>query len=121
MWSNSVTQLVCEIISYDTPPSCITANILSQAKTTHPSSTVLHNIPSINYILECRSVLLCITKTLATFESAKIPTWEHLFTDGTISQQVTNKNFIIGVPEENGEGFNSIMLSCSILAKDETS
>ena len=30
------------------------------------------------------------------------------------------KNVIIGLPEENGEGFKSIMLSCSILARDET-
>ena len=30
-------------------------------------------------------------------------------------------NIIIGVPEENGEGFKSIMLSWYIMEKDETS
>ena len=31
------------------------------------------------------------------------------------------QNVITGAPEENGEGLNSIIMSCSIIAKYETS
>ena len=76
IWPNAVTQLFCEMISHYTPPSCITANIISQAKSTHWTSTVIHQITPINWTQEWRSVLLCITKTLDVFEPAKIPTWK---------------------------------------------
>ena len=76
MWPNTVTLFVCAIISHYTTPPCIAANILSQEQTTHTKLTVVIQIPSINYIQECHSVLLCITKNLDVFEPAKIPTWK---------------------------------------------
>ena len=84
--------------------------ILYPRKKIHPKSTVVHQIPSINYTRERRSVLLCITKNMPAFELAKILTWNFFFTDGTIRWQVAIQNVIIDLPEENGEGFKSIMM-----------
>ena len=50
IFNNAVTKLVCEIILHYTPPYCISANILSQAQTTHPILTVVNHLPSINHI-----------------------------------------------------------------------
>ena len=71
MWPNTITQFVCEIILHYNPLSCIAANILSQVQTTHPILTVVNQIPSMNYIQEYSSILLCITKTMTTFEPEK--------------------------------------------------
>ena len=73
MWPNTITQLVCEIILHYNPLSCVAANILSQAQTTHPTLTVVNQIPSMNYIQECSSIFLCITKTMTMVEPEKYP------------------------------------------------
>ena len=54
MWQNSVTQLFCEILFHYTTPPCMSANILSQAQTTHPTSTFHLScfcLQSITYLL----------------------------------------------------------------------
>ena len=67
----------------------------------------------------CRSVLLHVTKTLASYQIGKANSYEQLFSDGTSRRQTSIQNVIIRFLLDGG--FKTITLSTSIIAEDETS
>ena len=69
-WPMFVVEIILELLSHRTPPSCIAANILSISSLLNPNYNVVEELPATNYIRECRSVLGYITKTLAVFQLA---------------------------------------------------
>ena len=82
-WDPIVTQLVIEMLSHGTPPSCISANILSVVKLLMPGAPIIEELPSLRFIRNCRTVSLHLSKTLAAFEIASQDSITQLFTDGT--------------------------------------
>ena len=46
-WSDTVTQLVLELLAHLTPPSRISSNILSVAKVILPNSDVMNQLPGV--------------------------------------------------------------------------
>ena len=80
---------------------------------------IIQELPSIRFVRRCRSVLLHVTKTLASFQIGKANSYEQLFSDGTSRRQTSIQNVIIRFLLDGG--FKTITLSTSIIAEDETS
>ena len=49
-WDPILTQLVVEMLSHGTPPSCISANILSVVKLLMPGAPIIEELPSLRFI-----------------------------------------------------------------------
>lgn len=118
-WSWRSVQMVLELLSHRTPPSCISANILTVASIINPQQTTVKELPSVNFIRECRSVLSHLTKTLAAYQLAKHPILSEIFNDGTNRRQTSIQNCILGYMSDNG--FKTLTLSTSILPENESS
>jgi hypothetical protein len=86
-WDPIVTQLVIEMLVHGTPPSSISANILSVCKLLFPGVPIIKELPSVRYVCNCRTVSLHLAKTLAAFEIASQGVFSQLFTDGTTRRQ----------------------------------
>ena len=72
-WSDTITQLVLELLAHRTPPSCISSNILSVAKVILPNSDVINQLPGVEFISLCRGTLSYLTKMLESNELAIAP------------------------------------------------
>ena len=96
-WSPIVTQLVVEMLANGTPPSAVSANILSVCKLLFPGAPIVRELPSIRFVRSCRTVLLHLAKTLAAYEIACTDVYEQLFTDGTTRRQTEFQNVVIGI------------------------
>ncbi len=78
MWDHKLIQLIVEMLAHCTPPSCVTPNILSAAEL-----LFVKELPSQRFVCSCCSVLLYMTKTLASYQVAKTDPYEQFFSDGT--------------------------------------
>ena len=87
-WGPVVTQLVVEMLANGTPPSAISANILSVCKLLIPDAPIIDELPSIRFVRSCRTVLLHLAKTLAAYEIASQEVFQQLFTDGTTEDRL---------------------------------
>ena len=106
------------MLAHRTPPSCVVPNILSAAKILLPNVNIIQEVPSIRFVRSCRSVLLHVTKTLASYHIGKANSFEKFFSDGTSRRQTSIQNVIIRFLSDGG--FKTITLSTSIIAEDET-
>jgi hypothetical protein len=106
------------MLAHRTPPSCVVPNILSAAEVLLPNVSIIQEVPSIRFVRSCRSVLLHVTKTLASYQIGKANSYEQLFSDGTSRRQTSIQNVIIRFLSDGG--FKTITLSTSIIAEDET-
>ncbi len=118
-WDSRTTQLILEMLAHRTPPSCVAPNILLAAEILLPNVNIIQELPSIRFVRSCRSVLLHVTKTLASYQIGKANSYEQLFSDGTSRRQTSIQNVIIRFLLDGG--FKTITLSTSIIAEDETS
>lgn len=121
-WPEWIVQIIIELLSHRTPPSCISPNILTIAESLHPGMLVAENrteLPSLQFIRECCTVLVVVTKTLAAYQLAKAESFKQLFSDGTSRWQTAIQNVVVSILTE--AGYNAITLSSGIIAKDETS
>ena len=115
-WGPVVTQLVVEMLANGTPPSAISANILSVCKLLIPDAPIIEELPSIRFVRGCRTVLLHLAKTLAAYEIASQEVFEQLFTDGTSRRQTEFQNVIIGVLTP--AGYRRVALDGCILSEE---
>jgi hypothetical protein len=106
------------MLAHRTPPSCVVPNILSAAEILLPNVNIIQEVPSIRFVRSCRSVLLHVTKTLASYQIGKANSYEQFFSDGTSRRQTSIQNVIIRFLSDGG--FKTITLSTSIIAEDET-
>ena len=117
-WDTRTTPLIPEMLAHHTPPSCVVPNILVAAEILLPNVKIIQEIPSIRFVFSCRSVLLHVTKTLASYQIGKANSYKQLFSDGTSGRQTSIQNVIIRFLLDGG--FKTITLSTSIIAEDET-
>eukprot|EP00956_Cyclotella_meneghiniana_P019310 scaffold32996_cov35-Cyclotella_meneghiniana.AAC.3 len=89
-WDPIVTQLVIKMLAHQTPPSCVSANILSVVKLLVPEAPIVEELPSVRFVRNCRSVLLHLSKTHAAYEIAIQDRFLQLFTDGTTRRQTVS-------------------------------
>ena len=116
-WPVHVVLLICELLVGGTPPSAIPANIQTMsAAFTGAEATEL---PSINFVRQCRTVLQNINETLSALRLGQADTWHQLFTDGTTRRQIAFQNLVIALMVD-GKLDPVIVSSCMIL-EDETS
>eukprot|EP00956_Cyclotella_meneghiniana_P011123 scaffold15566_cov34-Cyclotella_meneghiniana.AAC.1 len=115
-WGPVVTQLVVEMLANGTPPSAISANILSVCKLLIPDAPIIDELPSIRFVRSCRTVLLHLAKTLAAYEIASQEVFQQLFTDGTTRRQTEFQNVIIGVLTP--AGYRRVALDGCILSEE---
>jgi len=120
IWEEWFVQMILEMLSHRTPPTCISANILTVAELLHPNNTdIVKQLPGITFIQDCRSIVTVVTKTIATYQLASVSEYKQLFTDGTSHRQTEIQNAVVGILT-NG-GYKMITLSSGILLENETS
>ncbi len=115
-WDPIVTQLVIEMLAHQTPPSCVSANILSVVKLLMPEAPIIEELPSIRFIRNCRTVSLHLSKTLAAYEIAKQDIFLQLFTDGTTRRQTEFQNLVIGILTSSG--YRRVALDSCIISEE---
>jgi hypothetical protein len=49
-WDETVTQLVVELLAHRTPPSCVSANILSVVQLLVPNVMIAKELPGIRFV-----------------------------------------------------------------------
>ncbi len=118
-WPEWIVQIIIELLSHCTPPSCIAPNILTIAESLHPGVVVAKELPGLQFIRQCRTVLVVVTKTLAAYQLGKAESFKQLFSDGTSRRQTAIQNVVVSILHE--AGYKSITLSSGIISEDETS
>ena len=117
-WDERMTQMVLELLSRRTPPSCIDVNILAVAKILCPHTNIVKELPSISFVRGCRSALSLFTTLLAAYQLGKAENFLEHQSDGTQSRQISLQNCIIRITTEGG--FKTVIFSSAILSEDET-
>ena len=80
---------------------------------------IVIEVPSINFVRKCWTVLRIVGETLAAYRLGKAKDWQQLFTDGTSRRQSAIQNLIIGIKEDSK--LRNIALSSSLILKGESS
>ena len=85
MWDEWFVQMVLEMLSNRTSPSCIPPVILTVVDSLYddPRVNAVRQLPSVQAVWEWRSVLVVVTKTLAAYLLGRADSYKQLFTDGT--------------------------------------
>ena len=117
-WSNTVPQLVLEMLTYCTPPSYISYNILSVYKFILPNFNAIHQLPGVEFICFFRGTISCLTKLLASNELARSPKFLDHNVDGTARLQKEFQNDIVRISKEGS--FNHVTLDSYIMYVDGT-
>jgi len=116
-WPVHIVLLICELLVNGTPPSAVPANI--QTTSAAFTGAEASELPSVNFVRQCRTVLQNINETLAALRLGNADSWHQLFTDGTTRRQIAFQNLVIALMED-GKLDPVIVSSCMIL-EDETS
>ena len=116
-WPVHIVLLICELLVNGTPPSAVPANIQTMSAVMNGAES--HEMPSVTFVRQCRTVLQNMNKTLSALRLGNTKTWHQLFTDGTSRRQITFQNLVIALMED-GQLDPVIVSSCMIL-EDETS
>ena len=113
-----MTQMVLELLSHRTPPSCIASNILTVSKLLCPNTTIVKELPGISFVQGCRSTLSYFTKLMAAYQLGHADKYVEHHSDGTQRRQISMQNSIIRIASDGG--FKSVTLSSAILSEDDT-
>ena len=117
-WPVWVVQLICELLVNGTPPSAIPGNIQIMFETLYNEKPA--DIPSVNFVRECRPIVEVIGETVAALKLADAQTWDQLWTDGTTRRQIPFTALIIGIMGTNDK-IDPVVISSCIFMEDETS
>ena len=111
-------QMILELLSHRTPPSAVSADVLTVTAITSPSFKVAKDVFSGSFICKCRSGLAYSTKLLADFQLARAT--EHLchHSDGTKRSQIDIQNSILRIAWKSG--YKNTILDSAIMSEDET-
>ena len=101
------------------PPAGISPNILSWSDLAPGVKFIVKELPKINFIRSCWTIIRIIGETLAAYRIGKVEQWDKLFYDSTGRRQNYLHNLVIGVIDE--EHLCPLILSTSIILKGETS
>ncbi len=118
-WEEWIVQIVLELLSHWTPPSCIPANILTIAESLNPNVDVVRELPGLSFVRECCSVLVVVTKTIAAYLLGRVTSYKQLFSDSTSRRQTAIQNVVLSLLSESG--YEMVTLSSGIIARDKTS
>jgi hypothetical protein len=91
-----------EMLSHRTPPSSISPIILTMLETCVPCWKIVKALPSNNWIRQCHTLLVFITKMLAAMKLGLATEYKQLFMDGTNCRQTPIQNAIVEYLGESG-------------------
>jgi hypothetical protein len=111
-------EMVLETLSHRTPPSSISPIILTVLEICVPCWKIVKALPSNNWIRQCRTLLVFITKMLAAMKLGLATEYNQLFMDGTNRWQTPIQNAIVRYLGESG--YKIISLDTAIIAVNET-
>ena len=80
-WPPWVVQLICELLVTGTPPSAIPQTIQTFCETLLQEKP--KELPSVNFVRECRVIMEVIGETIVAIKLAHAPKWDQLWYDGT--------------------------------------
>ncbi len=78
-------------------------------------------LPSVNFVRECRVIMEVIGKTIVAIKSAHAPKWDQLWYDGTTRQQIPLGALIIGMLASDNNMIDPIVVSSCIFMENKTS
>ena len=110
--------MVLEMLAHRAPPSSIAPIILTVLHICMPNQRIVKALPSENWIRQCRTLLVYITKTLAAMKLGFAKEYKQLFMDGTNHRQTPIQNAIVRYLGDNG--YETVSVDTAIIAKDET-
>ena len=92
-----MVQFILEQLVNGTPLAYISPNIASQAALAMPRvKSIVQELPRINFIQKCWTILRIIGDTLAAYRIGKVDQGDQLFSDGTGRRQIDLHNFVVG-------------------------
>ena len=92
-WLIWIVQLICELLVDGAPPSSIPGIIRTTYSTYNKKEP--NNLPSVNFVRQCRVIVQIIGETLAAIKLARVEEWSQMFTDSTTRRQISFQNLII--------------------------
>ncbi len=118
-WPPGVVQLICEPLVAGTPPSAIPQIIQTFCKTLLWEKP--KELPSVNFIRECRVIVKVIGKTIVVIKLANVPKWDQLWFDGTTRRQIPFGALIIGMLAGDDDMIDPVIVSSCIFMESESS
>ena len=115
-WPIWVVQLICELLVNGTSPSAIPANIQTMYETLTGETPA--DVPSINFVRQCRVVVEVIGETITAFKLASAEDWKALWTDATTRRQIPFTALVIGLLGDE-ETIDPVVVSSCIFMEDE--
>ena len=112
-WPVYVVRLILELLVVGSSPSNIPK--LLQTMSTELVGKELEEIPSTNFVRQCRTVGQVVNEILVAIQLGRNTTWKQLFTDGTTRRQTEFQNLVIGVMDEKKNLTNIVVSSCMML------
>ena len=118
-WPIWMVQLILVQLVNGMPPESVAPDILSQDSLAMPGAKVIvQDLPSINFIRSCRSILRIIGENLAAYDIRKVGQWYQLLSDGTGRHQNYLKNLVISIIDD--KRLRPLIPSTSIILKGDT-
>ena len=115
-----MVQIIFEKLVNGTTPAAISSNIVYQAALAIPGVRVIvQELPSINCIQSCQTILRIIGETLAAYRIVKVEKWDPFFSKGMGRRHNALQNLVIGVIYD--ECLRPLIISTYIILKGETS
>ena len=115
-WPVHIVLLICEMLVNGTPPTAVPQNL--QSASVAFTGVAAAELPSVNFVRECRVVLQNLNETLSAFRLGNAKTWHQAFTDGTTRRQIAFQNLVIALME-NGE-LDPVIVSSCMFVENET-
>ena len=116
-WPVHIVLLICELLVNGTHPSAVPANIQSTCAAFTGVET--KELPSTNFVQECRTVLQNLNETLSAFRLGTADSWHQVFTDGTTRRQIAFQNLVIALMEDGD--LDPVIVSSCMFVENETS
>ena len=100
-----------------TDSSAVPANI--QTSCAAFISVEAEELPSVNFVRECRVVLQNLNETLSAFCLGNATSWHQVFIDGTTRRQIAFQNLVIALMEDGD--LDPVIVSSCMYMENETS
>jgi hypothetical protein len=115
-WPIWVVQLICELLVNGTAPSAIPTNIQTMYETLYGETP--EELPSVNFVRECRVVVEVVGETIAALKLAAAENWKQLWMDATTRRQIPFTALVIGLLGDE-DNIDPVVISSCIFMDDE--
>ena len=99
-WPLHICMLVCELLCNGVPPACVRETL--QTTLAYFTGSVVTELPSVSYVIECRTVLQILNDLHSVYKLVINDTWKQLCTDRTTWRQIGFRSLVIGLLTKKG-------------------